>query len=497
MPQAHLRYPNMLGPPRSQTLVGRSDHLNLRYLSFICLCAALGGLLFGFDLAVVSGTVTGVKQQFALDHWLEGLFVSSALLGCVFGSSLAGRASDWLGRKNVLMISSLLFVATGLGCAVSPNAPSLLTFRFMGGVGIGIASMVCPLYISEVSPARLRGRLVSLFQFAIAIGICASLLCNAALERLPLLVAGGASDSVFHWMFVDQSWRAMFFTATIPATLFALIVPFIPESPRWLVMVGRVSRAEQILARIEGDLAAIDSLQSIRAALDTDSGTYQDLFRPGWRKALALAVFLALVSECSGITVVLYYGPDILNRAGIQLSDAINGYVIIGIVKMLFTLVALWLIDRSGRRPLLLWGSIGCCAALVSLGFLFALDQTNAFLFVALICVFCAFFAFSLGPIKWVFMSEAFPTRIRARAIGICATTVWAADSFTNYLFPWMRDNWGAAACFFAFALALVPQVFVVKFVMPETSRHTLEEIEQLFVAAAAVSTQRRAVDGV
>ena len=178
----------------------------------------------------------------------------------------------------------------------------------------------------------------------------------------------------------------------------------------------------------------------------------------------------------------LYYGPDILNIAGARLSDALSGYVVIGLVKMLFTVIALWLIDRSGRRPLLLWGTVGCCAALASLGILFALERTNGVLLVTLICLFCAFFAFSLGPIKWVVMSEIFPTRLRGRAVSIAATTVWLADALINYLFPWARNNWGAAACFFAFALALVPQIFVVWLVMPETKGRTLEEIEQRYL---------------
>jgi len=464
------------------TLKPDSAGRDLRYVSFICMCAALGGLLFGFDIAVISGTVSAVRRQFALDPWLEGLFVASALVGCIVGAAIAGPVSDRMGRKTGLIISSILFIATGLGCAFALDKISLLSFRFIGGVGIGVASMVCPLYISEVSPARVRGRMVTLFQFAITIGICVSLFCNAVLAWVSRSGTLCRGQGFCHWVFVDQVWRAMFLTATVPAVLFAIAALFVPESPRWLAMVHREHRARDVLERIEGKSAAEVSLRDISATIAAETGHYSDLFRSGWRKALGLAVFLALVSQFSGITIVLYYGPDILNRGGVRLSDALNGYVIIGIVKMLFTMIALWLIDRSGRRPLLLWGTIGCCAALTSLGVLFTLKQTDGVLLVTLICVFCAFFAFSLGPIKWVIMSEIFPTQLRGRAIAIATTAVWLGDAVVNYLFPWVRDHWGAATCFFAFALALVPQIFVVWLVMPETKGRTLEEIEQSYL---------------
>jgi len=460
---------------------------NRHYATFVCVCAALGGLLFGFDIAVISGTVPAVRKQFGFDPWIEGLFVASALIGCMLGSAVAGPISDRVGRKKGLIIASILFVATGLGCALSPDEMSLLFFRFIGGIGIGVASMVCPMYISEVSPAAVRGRMVTLFQFAITVGICASLFSNAALDWLSRQGAPGTGDSFYQWMFVDQVWRAMFGTAALPALLFALATLFIPESPRWLVTVGRELRAREILERIGGREAAEKSLQEIRAAVSAESGRFSDLFRPSLRKALGVAVFLALVSELSGMTVVLYYGPDILNQAGVRLSDAIGGFVMIGIVKMLFTVIALGLIDRIGRRPLLLWGTAGCCLSLISLGALFALDRTDGIALVALICLFCAFFAFSLGPIKWVIMSEIFPTQVRGRAVAVATTAVWLAGAVVNYLFPWAREHWGAAMCFFIFALVLVPQIFFARFMMPETKGRTLEEIERTWLCRDTV----------
>lgn len=455
---------------------------NLRYVTFVCVVAALGGLLFGFDTVVIGGTVPAVKAQFALDRWLEGLFVASALIGCMFGSAVAGPVSDAVGRKKVLILSSILFLATGLGCAFAWDKFSLLTFRFIGGMGIGVASMVCPLYISEISPAHVRGRMVTLFQFAITIGICVCLFSNAAMEWLSRHGTPGAAAGLYQWMVVDQVWRSMFLMATLPAIFFAALTLFIPESPRWLAKVGQEGLAREILTRVGGSAAAEKSLSEIRAAIAEETGKFSDLFQPGPRKALGVAVFLSLVSELSGVTVVLYYGPDILNQAGAKLSDALGGFVIIGIVNMLFTIIALWLMDRAGRRVLLFWGTLGCSLVLATIGALFAFQQTTGPLLVGLICLFMAFFAFSIGPVKWVMMSEIFPTKIRGRAIALATVAVWLGDTITNYLFPWARETWGPALCFFAFAAVLVPQLFFARLIMPETKGRTLEEIERSWI---------------
>ncbi|MCX6968983.1 MAG: sugar porter family MFS transporter [Verrucomicrobia bacterium] len=460
---------------------GNSGHGSMGYLTFVCVVAALGGLLFGFDTVVIGGTVPAVKAQFALDQWLEGLFVASALIGCMFGSGFAGVLSDAFGRKKVLILSSVLFLATGLGCSMAWDHWSLLAFRFIGGAGIGVASMVCPLYISEISPASVRGRMVTLFQFAITIGIVVCLFSNAAIEHLSRQGTPGAPGGLYQWMFVDQVWRAMFLMATLPAVFFAALTLFIPESPRWLAKAGLTDRARDILARVGGMEAAERSLAEIKDAIAEETGRFSDLFRGGARKALFIALFLSLVSELSGVTVVLYYGPDILKNAGVQLSDALGGFVIIGLCNMAFTVIALWLMDRAGRRQLLFWGTLGCAAVLATIGGLFASNQTGGGALVALICLFFAFFAFSIGPIKWVMMSEIFPTKIRGRAIAIATVAVWLGDTVTNYFFPWAREHWGPAVCFFVFAAVLVPQLIFVLTVMPETKGQTLEEIEESF----------------
>jgi sugar porter (SP) family MFS transporter len=464
---------------------------SLGYLTFVCIVAAMGGLLFGFDTVVIGGTVSAVKKQFMLDQWLEGLFVASALIGCMIGSLFAGPVSDAVGRKKVLILSSVLFLATGLGCAFAWDKWSLLTFRFLGGTGIGVASMVCPLYISEISPARVRGRMVTLFQFAITIGICVCLFSNATMEWLSSRGTPGNGGGLYQWMVVDQVWRSMFLMAVLPAVFFAALTLFIPESPRWLAKIGLESRARKILARVGGAAAAEESLAEIRQAIADETGRVADLFRSGVRKALFVAVFLALVSELSGVTVVLYYGPDILNSAGVRLSDALGGFVIIGVVNMAFTVIAIWLMDRAGRRLLLFWGTLGCCGVLTTIGLLFASHRTLGGVLVALICLFFVFFSFSIGPIKWVIMSEIFPTKIRGRAVAIATMAVWLGDTFTNYFFPWARENWGPAVCFFLFATVLVPQLIFVWTVMPETKGRTLEEIERSWLKPGDRSLSR------
>lgn len=452
---------------------------SIGYLTFVCVVSALGGLLFGFDTVVISGTVTSVTSQFELSDWLKGFFVAAALVGCMLGAGMAGSISDSFGRKKVLILSSALFLVTAIGCAVAWDKYSLLIFRFIGGMGIGVASMVCPLYISEISPARVRGRMVTLFQFAITIGICLSLFSNATLESLSRSGAGGSHAPWYQWLIVDQVWRAMFLAASLPSVAFALLTLFIPESPRWLVKTGKEQEAANILTRVAGPEAAAKSMDEIRNALAEETGTLSELFGTGLRKALFVALFLAMVSEFSGVTVVLYYGPDILNNAGVKLGEALGGFVVIGIVNMVFTIIALWLMDHAGRKPLLFWGNLGCCIALASIGGLFATGKNEGALVVGLICLFMACFAFSIGPIKWVVMSEIFPTRIRGRAVAIATVAVWLADALYNVVYPWAEKNLGVATCFFVFAAVLVPQFFFSLWIMPETKGRTLEEIEK------------------
>ncbi|TWU21378.1 sugar porter family MFS transporter [Bythopirellula polymerisocia] len=461
------------------TSAGLPEKGSTLFLTFVCIVSALGGLLFGYDTVVISGTVTAVKAQFSLSDTLEGLFVSSALIGCVIGCAVAGPISDRIGRKKVLIASSLLFVISAAGCGIADSANFLICARWIGGVGVGIASMICPLYISEISLPHLRGRLVTLFQFAITIGICLALFANTALQGISESSSSSDGQGLWHWMVVEEVWRAMFIAEVFPASLFFVLCLTIPESPRWLTKMNRTEEAYQILARVGGRQTAEKEIQEISDAIAQEEGSVAQLFKPGLRKALFVALFLSIVSEMSGVTVILYYGPGILEKAGFTFGDALGGFVPIGIVNMLFTILAIWLIDVSGRRPLLFWGNLGCFLALATIGLLFSQGKTDGAILVVLICFFMACFAFSIGPIKWVVMSEIFPTRIRGRAVAISSLAVWLTDAVYNQLYPMAREVIGEAGMFFVFAAVLIPQFYFVWKVMPETKGLTLEEIEQ------------------
>jgi sugar porter (SP) family MFS transporter len=455
---------------------------SLVYLSFVCLVAAVGGLLFGFDTAVISGTIGFLRMQFSMNPSMEGWLVSSALLGCVIGAAMSGSLSDRFGRKKMLIASGFLFIACAVGCGLAPNVSFLIFSRVIGGIGVGIASMVSPLYISEISPPTLRGRMVTLYQFAITIGICVALFSNACLREISAKSNAETATGLWKLMVVDEVWRGMLFAGVFPSILFTLLCCMIPESPRWLVKAGFAEKAFKILSRVAVHVSPKQEIEEIKDAIAHEGGSIKQLFQPGLRKALMIGLFLAIVSELSGITVVFYYGPDILEKAGFKLGAALGGFVTIGLVNVIFTVIAIWLMDKAGRRALLFWGNMGCFAALLAIAILFATGHTAGLILVLMMCMFVACFAFSMGPIKWVVMSEIFPTRIRGRAMAIATLAVWVTDGVLNQLFPVARESLGVAGTFFLFAAFLIPQFFFVVKVMPETKNRTLEEIESSWI---------------
>lgn len=459
-----------------------AEDINKAYLWFVCMVAAFGGLLFGYDTAVISGTIGLLRTQFELNTAMEGTLVSSVLLGSIVGCLIAGYLSDKFGRKKILILAGVLFIVASIGCGVALDFIFLVIIRLTGGIGVGIASVLSGMYISEISPPQIRGRMTSLFQFAITIGILVALFINALLKGVADNHSGEISNNIFHWMVVQETWRGMLAAMVIPATLFTISLLFVPESPRWLVQQGIVGKAKQILNKIAGKKTTEQEVSAINETLKLRSVALLDLLRPGLRKALFVALFLAIVSELSGITVIFYYGPDILEKAGLKLSDALGGFVSVGIVNVLFTIIALWKLDSIGRRPLLFFGNTGAFLSLISLGLCFLTDRTEGILPVIFICAFVGFFAFSMGPIKWVVMSEIFPTRIRGRAMAIASLSIWVTDFVLNLVFPMIREGLGMAGIFFLFSLFLVPQFFFIWKIMPETKGKSLEEIEKLWV---------------
>lgn len=452
---------------------------SLAYLLVISIAVAVGGFLFGFDTAVISGTIIFVKNKFMLDAVSEGYLVSSALAGCIIGVSAAGVLSDRFGPKKILFISALLFASSGILTSLPHTYPLILTGRIIGGLGIGIASMLSPLFISEFSPPEYRGRMVTLYQLAITIGIVTAYFSNALLLHIsqssnPLFAPG----SFLNYIFITEVWRGMFATLLFPALLFLLLLLFVPESPRWLIKKGDEERAGIILSKVSGSEKAGREIEEVKKAINTEEGSLKQLLKPGMRIALLIGILLPFFSQISGINVVIYYGPTIFKEAGFALSDAFGSQVTIGIINVLFTLFAIWKIDSFGRRPLLLWGVGGVSVSLIIIGFFFYFNFLNSYILLALFLFFIASFAFSFGPVCWVIIAEIFPTRIRGRAMSIATLSLWITNAVIGQLFPYMLETIKAYGTFWLFAgTSVIAFVFIYK-VIPETKNKSLEEIE-------------------
>ena len=455
---------------------------HLPYLIFICLTSTLGGLVWGFDAIVISGTIDSVVSQFSLSTVMQGVFVSSGLFGAVIGSGLAGWLSDRFGRRRNLIAAALLLWISALGSAFAPSIELLILARWIGGLGVGISAMVCPLYISEISPAHLRGRLVTLFQFAITFGILVALLSNYSLHSWAASLGEKMVVSEFmQWFVIDETWRAMFATELVPGLLFLLLAIPLPESPRWLVKAGKKQAAAKVLSRIfrTGAEKELDSICETISKEQASKTSFAKVFGKRYRKPLLIAMSLAAFAQFSGINVIFYYGTSMLEAAGLKADGALSGMAVIGTVNMLFTMVAVLFVDKLGRRKLLQIGTIGAIACLVGIGASFNAGANS--LLIALMCAFVAFFAFSLGPIKFIFASEIFPTNVRSHAVSIVILTMWVTDTLVAQVTPSLREAVGPSVTFFIFAAILVPQIFMVWKLMPETAGRSLEEIEDTY----------------
>ena len=450
---------------------------NRIYILWLAIIASLGGFLFGYDTAVISGTLAFVRNQFGLEAAMEGWYVSSALVGCVGGVSVAGFLSDKYGRKLILLLAATLFSVSAIGCAVSGSFSSLVIFRIFGGIGVGFASMLSPLYISEISPPRLRGRLVALYQFSITFGILCSFFINAWL--LKGSADGALESSTLQLVFKDEVWRSMLGMESVPAVLFFILVTTIPKSPRWLVVNGQTEKASKILTRLAGAETAANEISDIKESMAIEKVSIRLLLEPGIKIAILLGVSLAVLQQFTGIDAVIYYGPKILESAGFGLSEALGGQVVIGIINMVFTVIAILTIDRFGRKPLLVIGTTGMFISLSAIGILFALGKAEGILLLSFILVFIASFASSLGPVVWVILSEIYPTKIRGRAMSIATLAVWVGTSIIGQTIPISLENLGPAVTFWIFALFCIPTIYIGAKLIPETKGKTLEEIEK------------------
>jgi len=437
------------------------------YVISITVVAAIGGLIFGFDTAIVAGATRYMKEQFSLNSLQEGWAVSVVLIGCMFGAGLAGPVSDRVGRRRFMLISAVLFLVSAVGCALPRTITEFVIFRFVGGLGIGSAAVLSPLYIAEVSPARIRGALVSVNQMAIVTGILIAYFIN--------------------WVFAGtgpSNWRYMYATGALPSILFFLLLLKVPESPRWLVKRGREEEANLVLTQVDTAEAAARGLREIKETLALEEGSFRELFKPGFRRPIVIAVVLAVFQQVTGINAILYYAPRIFESAGFGRMSAIGQSTVIGFANMIFTVVAIVLADRVGRRPLLLVATGGMGVSLVLLGaaFKFQFLPPSALLFVILLYI--AFFASAMGPLVWVVMAEIFPIRMRGAAMGLATLILWFADFVVTLSFPVISDKLNASAAFWLYAVMCALDLVFMIFYLPETKGKSLEEIERQWLKA-------------
>jgi sugar porter (SP) family MFS transporter len=446
---------------------------NVIYLLRVCLVAALGGLLFGYDTGVIAGAIGPLESHFQLSPKMVGWAASCALLGCIFGAIAAGPASDRLGRKKVLLAAALLFLISALGTALPRTLWQFIVFRFIGGLGVGAASIVSPLYIAEITPARIRGRMVSVNQFAIVTGFLVVYFVN-------YFIAQGRAEA---WI-ETEGWRWMFGSEAIPALLLFGLTFLVPESPRWLTKQGQDDRAEAILSRVEGPDYARVEMQEIREALTCEEADFRQLLAPGIRVALGLGIALAVLQQVTGINVFLYYAPEIFKKLGSETDIALLQTVVVGSVNLLFTVIAIWTVDKLGRKPLMMAGAAGMGLCLGALGFSAYYDHTAAWV-LFFILGYIASFALSVGPVTWVILSEIFPTQIRGRAMAVASFCLWIANFVVSQTFPMLDKNETLVAKFnHAFPFWVYGGFCVILFVVvwrwvPETKGRSLEEIER------------------
>ena len=436
--------------------------------------AALGGFLFGYDTAVISGVVPFITSKFVLTDSMVGYAVSSAIVGCIIGSLSAGPISDSLGRKKVLIFTAVLFAISSIGAGLAPSLTMFVVFRVIGGIGIGAASMLSPLYISEVAPAKIRGTLVSVYQLAIVIGILIIYGVNWKI----------ADFGTEQWK-VDTGWRYMIGSGLIPSAIFLFLLFIVPESPRWLIKNKRRAEAMDTLERLNGKEEAVAVANEIESTLNAEEGTIGELFKPGLRMAMIVGLFLALFSQITGINAIIYYAPSIFKSAGFSTGNALLQTFLIGGINFLFTLVAIVLIDKMGRKSLLLWGVAGMILSLAGTAYCF-LAHVQGIWLVVCICFYIACFAASLGPIPWVIISEIFPTKTRGVAMSIATTLLWIGTFLISLFTPIMltAGNIGKTAAeaggytFLIFLFNAVLLWIFTKIWIPETKQKTLEEIE-------------------
>ena len=476
-------------PKVPRSLPETTVQANWRYLIPICLVATLGGLLFGYDTGVISGAIEPLTAKFGLSDFMKGWTSGCVLIGCATGVLVVGPLSDRFGRKLAMTLAALMFLLSAIGTAVPPDVWTFIVFRVIGGIGIGIASISTPMYIAEITPAHIRGRMIAINQIAIVGGIATTSFINYAIAHSK---GDPALPEVQAWL-TQTGWRWMFGSGTAPAVLFGLLLLWIPESPRWLIERRRDEQAKAILTRVAGSGFAEAEFGSIRAALAQEQGTWAELFSRTFRLPLLLGISLAILQQITGINVFMYFGATIFKSmsASTGVDSGLLQQIIINGAGVLFTVVAIATVDKWGRKPLMLLGATGMGLSLLAMGLLAQRMTDPAALsrpMLWAILLYVACFGLSVGPVMWVILAEIYPTAIRGRALGLATFFLWLADYAVTQTFPIMdaKDSWfvktfNHAFPFYIYAVFCLVLVLLVWRVVPETKGRSLEEIEQFW----------------
>ena len=426
--------------------------------------AALGGLLFGFDTGVISGAIHFIKIEFNLNAYQEGFAVSNLMVACVIGALLAGPIADWTGRKKVLILCAVLFTVSAILSALPRSFTELVIARFIGGMGVGMASVVSPMYIAEISPAKIRGRLVALNQLAIVVGILLSYFSN--------------------WVLVDtgiNNWRYMLVAEILPAITFLVGLFFIPESPRWLTKEGLEKEALDVLNVVAGAANADHELQEVKKSLAEKRTSLKELLHPSLRRVLVVGILFSLFAHITGIDTIIYYGPIIFLESGFKTDSALLASVMIGITNLIFTFVGMAMVDKAGRKFLLLVGLAGMGISMMLVGFCMQSDMISAKWTLLWIMTYIASFAMSIGVVIWVYLSEIYPTRVRGQALSVATMVLWLGNVILTQLFPVMMERFGGGTFYIFSFICLLAFIFTWTMVK-ETKGVSLEEIEEMWV---------------
>ena len=437
------------------------------YLILVCFVGAAGGFLFGFDTSVISGVIEYISgpNVFNLDEISKGWTVSCIIVGCMIGCIIAGPSSSHFGRKKTLIMTAFIFLVSSLGCALTNHYSAFVTYRMIAGVAVGAASMLAPIYIAELSPPKHRGKLVSLNLFAIFLGQSSAFYSNFFLRNV-----GG-----------ENNWRWMLAVMAVPSFLLFVLLLFVPESPRWLMEKNQNNLAMNILARINGTAEAKREFEEIKETLKASKGKLIELFRPGMVKILIIGILLAIFQQVTGINVVMYYAPAIFKSAGFGNDSALLQTALMGMVNLTFAVVAMFCVDKMGRKPLMVIGSIGMSIAMTLLALTFISGHTKGYFVLVCIMGYLAAFGFSLGPVVWVLIAEIFPNRLRSYAVAIATFMLWGANFVVSLTFPYLLDNLKGYSFVIYGSMCLLCLLFVLKY-LQETKGKTLEEIEKHFI---------------